>query len=174
MKTAVVFFAAVLAQTTQFPIVPPFEADTGGDTETDDVIDPVVPELDPEALEAAMAKLAMEKNAAGLELIKQQKYPAALAHFRAAYELMPDDPEIVNNYGYAHSLLGSVDDAEKHYREAIALDPERAVAYINLSDLLLKKAPDDRLTMKRAAGTPLPETSPMLKHRRRSSSRKKS
>ncbi|MBN2671920.1 MAG: tetratricopeptide repeat protein [Deltaproteobacteria bacterium] len=104
-----------------------------------------------EDVEAAIEKLAREKNEQGKKLLKKYKYPDALTVFREAYELSPENAEVVNNYGYVHALLGNVEDAKKYYEEAIALDPERAVAYLNYSDLLMESSPEDEKQLANSA-----------------------
>lgn len=96
-----------------------------------------------EDLAAAILKLAGEKNELGKKLLKKYKYPDALNAFREAFELDSTNAEIVNNFGYVHALLGNVEDARKYYLESIKLNDERAIAYINLSDLLVESFPDD-------------------------------
>lgn len=87
-------------------------------------------------LDEAVLKLAQKRNEEALERLKRKDYPGALALLKQANDLSPKDAEIVNNLGYIYYLLGNAEDAEKHLREAIALDADRHVAYINLADLL--------------------------------------
>ncbi len=107
--------------------------------------------MNTESIDAAMARLAMEKNTAGLKLLSKHRYPDALAQFRAAFDLSPDNAEIANNLGYAHALLGNEEEAETLYRQALALDPRRAVAHLNLSDLLVERFPDRASALQEAA-----------------------
>ncbi|MBN2527914.1 MAG: tetratricopeptide repeat protein [Deltaproteobacteria bacterium] len=105
-----------------------------------------------EDLEAAIVKLAEEKNEQGKRLLKKRNYSESLALFREAFELDPQKAEVVNNYAYVHALLGNFEDAEKYYEETIRLAPERAVAYLNYSDLLVEYSPEDGRMLSRAAG----------------------
>ncbi|MBN2715500.1 MAG: tetratricopeptide repeat protein, partial [Deltaproteobacteria bacterium] len=142
---------AFLAQSDPLPEREPF-LDTplpdlvNADTEETDVDTGVAEEL-----QAAIIKLARDKNEQGKNLLKKYKYPEALAVFREAYELDSQNAEVVNNYGYAHALLGNFEDAEKFYEESIVLDPNRAVVYLNYSDLLVEFSPEDQKVLSNAA-----------------------
>ncbi len=105
------------------------EADAGA--EIDEQMDDVLAE--------AMRKIAQERNAEAKRLLRNKSYPLALIRFREAHDLDPDDAEITNNLGYIYYLLGNYEEAERLYRRAIQIDPERAVAYINLADLLVSR-----------------------------------
>jgi Flp pilus assembly protein TadD len=94
-----------------------------------------------EVLEEAMRKIAASRSAEAKRLLKKKNYPAALARYREAHDLDPANPEITNNLGYMYYLLGNYDEAERLYRWAIKLDPERYVAHLNLADLLIARSP---------------------------------
>lgn len=104
-----------------------------------------------EDVQAAIDKLAKEKNDQGKKLLGKYKYPEALIAFREAHTLDSDNAEIVNNYGYVHSLLGNFDDAKKYYEMAIALDPHRSIAYLNYSDLLMEYSAEDEKQLANSA-----------------------
>jgi tetratricopeptide (TPR) repeat protein len=100
-----------------------------------------------EVLEEAMKKIAATRSAEARRLLKKKNYPAALARYREAHDLDPANPEITNNLGYIYFLLGNYDEAERLYRWALKLDPERYVAHLNLADLLVARAASpERLT----------------------------
>jgi Flp pilus assembly protein TadD len=84
------------------------------------------------------AKRARTKNEEALRHHRDKNYPAALSAFREAYALNPADPEIVNNLAFLLHTLGNVEEAEKYYRLALELEPERLVAKLNLIDLLAR------------------------------------
>jgi len=92
-----------------------------------------------EVLEEAMKKIAANRSAEARRLFNKKNYPAALARYREAHDLDPANPEITNNLGYIYFLLGNYDEAERLYRWALKLDPERFVAYLNLADLLVAR-----------------------------------
>lgn len=82
------------------------------------------------------SKLARMRNEHALRLFEEKKYPEALEAFREAQEMNPEDAEIANNLAYLLQVLGSHEEAEGWYRRTLELEPERAVALINLADLL--------------------------------------
>lgn len=79
---------------------------------------------------------ARDRNRIGLAHTAEHRYPEALAAFREAHALDPTDPEITNNLGFLHHLLGNRIDAERYLRETLRLQPQRAVALDNLAELL--------------------------------------
>ncbi|MCB9551031.1 MAG: tetratricopeptide repeat protein [Myxococcales bacterium] len=79
---------------------------------------------------------ARDRNRIGLAHTAEHRYPEALAAFREAHALDPTDPEITNNLGFLHHLLGNRVDAERYLRETLRLQPQRAVALDNLAELL--------------------------------------
>ena len=89
-----------------------------------------------EDVETMFRKMARSRNRHGLKLFRDKDLPGALKAFQEAYELDAGDPEITNNLALCYELLGIHERAEEHYRETIALDPERGVAYQNLGALL--------------------------------------
>lgn len=92
-------------------------------------------------------QLAAERHAEALRHHRQGDYPAALQGFREAHQLDPHNSEITNNLAHLHGLLGNKTEAERLYRETLRLDPKRAIAHLNLADLLHEKgASPERLT----------------------------
>ena len=97
-------------------------------------------------LDKTFVKLARIRNKEALRHHKNKDYPAALAAFREAYELNPNDPEVTNNLAYLLNVLGNNEGAEEYYRKTLQLEPSRYVAKINLIDLLARETEtDDRL-----------------------------
>lgn len=94
--------------------------------------------------EEAARAAARDRNALGLRLTGQGRHPEALAAFREAHALDPSDPEITNNLGFLHLLLGDRADAERHLRETLRLSPRRATALDNLAELLADSSGPDR------------------------------
>ncbi|MBN2804630.1 MAG: tetratricopeptide repeat protein [Deltaproteobacteria bacterium] len=102
-------------------------------------------------LEAVIKQEAAEKNKSALNMLKNNKIPEALALLQDAYSLDSQNPEIVNNLGYAFYLLGNIEDAQKYYKESLTLDPGRVVAIVNLADLLYKNSEESPDAGKMAA-----------------------
>jgi uncharacterized caspase-like protein len=80
-------------------------------------------------------------NDEGVRLFKEQKHAKALSSFLEAARLDPRDVQSVNNLGFVYCKLGDGEAAVEWLQKTIALDPERAVAYLNLGEAyeLLKK-----------------------------------
>ena len=100
---------------------------------------PELPGDDPspeELLRPSFSKLARMRNEHALRLFGEKKYPEALAAFRDANEMAPEDAEITGNMAYLLQVLGNHEEAETWYRRTLELDPDRAVSLINLADLL--------------------------------------
>lgn len=87
-------------------------------------------------VDEAFQHLARARNADGLAALQRGDLPAALARFREARDLDPENSEHTNNLAYLHFRLGNVEDAERWYRETIRQDPDRFIAHLNLADLL--------------------------------------
>ena len=108
-------------------------------TPADPDLDPADPPL-PSPLGAifdqAARAAARDRNRLGLDHTRHHRYPEALAAFREAHALDPTDPEITNNLGYLHHLLGNRIDAERYLRETLRLHPHRAAASDNHAELL--------------------------------------
>jgi Flp pilus assembly protein TadD len=90
----------------------------------------------------AMKKIAAARNAEARKLLEKKNFPLALARFREAHDLDPQNPEITGNLGYIYFLLGNHEEAERLYRLALKLDPERFVTHLNLADLLVSRGTD--------------------------------
>ena len=90
----------------------------------------------------AMKKIAAARNAEARRLLDKKNFPLALARFREAHDLDPQNPEITGNLGYIYFLLGNHEEAERLYRLVLKLDPERFVTHLNLADLLAARGTD--------------------------------
>jgi Flp pilus assembly protein TadD len=87
-------------------------------------------------LHDTLKKLARKNNEDGLKQYRAGNHPAALDLFKQAFDLDPEEPEITNNLAITYFLLGNHAQAEEYYRLTLKLSPERAVAHVNLADLL--------------------------------------
>lgn len=72
--------------------------------------------------------LALIENALGFALAAQEKYPAAIRHYRAAQKAKPDYPVALNNLAYALEKQGRPDEARELYQQVLALEPSNATA----------------------------------------------
>jgi tetratricopeptide (TPR) repeat protein len=59
--------------------------------------------------------------------------------FKHTLNVTSNNYVIHNNLGYELTVMGRVDDALKHYKEAIRINPDFEIAYINLGKALLLK-----------------------------------
>jgi tetratricopeptide (TPR) repeat protein len=73
----------------------------------------------------------------GVRLIREGHFDQALIKLEEAHRLAPRDPTIENLLGIAETQLGHIDDAARHYRNAIHLDPSQAAPHRNLGFNLL-------------------------------------
>ncbi|MGB0679791.1 MAG: tetratricopeptide repeat protein, partial [Polyangiales bacterium] len=103
-----------------------------------------------EVTEDALARLAAGRREQAMARFRARDYPGALAAYREAHALDPQDARTHNDLGYLYELLGDRAQAQHFYEKAIALDGGRVIAYLNLSDLLSQNAPDAP-TLARAA-----------------------
>ena len=77
---------------------------------------------------------ALEK---GVQLIREHRFEQALVELEQAQKIAPRDAMIENLLGIAETQLGHIDEAGKHYRIAIRLDPLQAAPHKNLGFNLL-------------------------------------
>jgi hypothetical protein len=77
---------------------------------------------------------ATTMNEQGMELMRVKNYVAAAAKFTEAFHLDPNVAEFANNVGFAWYRAGKLQDSVLWLQQAVSLDPERAVAYLNLGD----------------------------------------
>jgi peptidoglycan/xylan/chitin deacetylase (PgdA/CDA1 family)/uncharacterized caspase-like protein len=79
---------------------------------------------------------AAELHAYGLAQYREGRVTEAYEALSEAVRLAPDDVELVNNVGYVLQQLGEHDQARGWFDHAIALDANRAVAWLNRADSL--------------------------------------
>jgi Flp pilus assembly protein TadD len=75
----------------------------------------------------------------GLALERQGEYEAALTSYRLAYRDNPTDARILMNMAIAFTKTNQPDEAIRHYRRALEVDPALAGAHYGVAFLLLKK-----------------------------------
>ena len=83
-------------------------------------------------------QVAEARRGLGLALAQQGQMQKALAHFRAAAQLAPDNPQVQNDLAILMTRLQppQPDLAEQYYRKAIELKPDYAAAHAGLGHLL--------------------------------------
>ena len=74
----------------------------------------------------------------GLVLFRMKRNREAMAYFKRAAEIEPNDPECLNFLGQICTELGKLGAAEKYLRRSLELNPEYADSYYDLGNLLLK------------------------------------
>lgn len=72
----------------------------------------------------------------GIALAEADRLDAAIAEYRAALKLAPDEPFVHYNLGKALHQLGQRDEAVREYQIALRLDPHYADAQANLAAVL--------------------------------------
>jgi Flp pilus assembly protein TadD len=85
-------------------------------------------------LEPAAHQQARAANDRGLRLLRAGDMSQAVQAFKAAYELAPEDVEIVNNFGYAYLQHDDPEAAEAWLLLTLVLAPERVNAWVNLGE----------------------------------------
>jgi len=86
---------------------------------------------------ALRPEVAAYYNHLGKALIAAERYWEAKTVLWHALTLRPDYPEVYLNLGFLSLEQLEIEQAERHYREAIALDPELAMAHTLLGQMLL-------------------------------------
>lgn len=83
---------------------------------------------------------ALIENATGFALAAQEKYPAAIRHYRAALKAKPDYPVALNNLAYALEKQGRPEEARELYQRVLDLEQNNATARKRLR-LLDRRSP---------------------------------
>lgn len=74
-----------------------------------------------------------------LALERQGDYDAALTSYRLALRDRPNDPRILQDMAIVLSKIGRLDDAIRHYRQALEADQTLPGAHYGLGFLLLRR-----------------------------------
>ena len=72
------------------------------------------------------------------ELQQNKEYSAAIAEWRKALELSPDDAKAHTNLGVLPANAGKLDEAVAHYRKAVESEPDYPLGYTNLGVALAR------------------------------------
>lgn len=79
--------------------------------------------------------LALMENAMGFALAAQNKYPAAIRHYRSAIKAKPDYPVALNNLAFALEKQSKVEEARQTYNQVLELEPGNRTAVRRLRTL---------------------------------------
>jgi Flp pilus assembly protein TadD len=72
-------------------------------------------------------------------VLGQRRFAEAIPILESARRLKPTWRELHANLGYACVQAGRLSDAEAHYRQALAQDPNHVASYTALGELLLRR-----------------------------------
>jgi tetratricopeptide (TPR) repeat protein len=75
------------------------------------------------------------ENAMGFALAAQNKYPAAIRHYRSAIKAKTDYPVALNNLAFALEKQGKVEESRQTYQQVLAQDPGNKTAQKRLKSL---------------------------------------
>ncbi len=87
-------------------------------------------------------QLALKHYMEGNRLSDQKEYDLALNKYLEAEELYPDFPELQHNMGWVYSKLGNLEEAVRHLRRYITLEPDaedftEVLSYITIMERTL-------------------------------------
>ena len=77
-----------------------------------------------------------------LALERQGDYTAAITSYRLGLRDNPRDPRILQNMAIAFTKTGQPDEAIRHYRRALELDPTLTGAHYGIAFLLINSIPN--------------------------------
>ena len=83
---------------------------------------------------------ALIENALGFALAAQNKFKAAIPHYRKAIQAKPDYPVALNNLAFALEKQFKLDEAREAYERALSLDPDNKTARKRLTLLERRSA----------------------------------
>lgn len=83
------------------------------------------------------ALLADADYAGGLAALKGGDAATALRRFQSALKRFPDAANLHNELGYTHRQLREMDQAFKHYKRALAIDPRHRAAHEYIGEAYL-------------------------------------
>lgn len=75
---------------------------------------------------------------AGKQAIDRKDWKAAVASLSKAESVMSNNADLHNLLGYAYRNLGNLDNAFRHYHEALRLDPKHRGAHEYIGETYLK------------------------------------
>jgi len=84
---------------------------------------------------AASKPKAYELDRQGQQLYREKKYTEAEQRFKAAVEMKPNDPVLLNNLGFLYYAMGRYSDAVTYLQKTLAIDPKRKEAHGNIAEV---------------------------------------
>jgi peptidoglycan/xylan/chitin deacetylase (PgdA/CDA1 family)/TolA-binding protein len=81
---------------------------------------------------------AYDLDRQGLQYYRQKQYELAEQKFRAAVQLKPQDPVLLNNLGFIYYVMGRNDEAVTYLEKTLVADPHRKEAQGNIAELYLR------------------------------------
>ena len=75
----------------------------------------------------------------GAQLVSAKQFEPARAQYQRGLARYPESPALWSNLGVLHSCLDDHGEAERCFRQALALDPDYSKARFNLSQVLLRQ-----------------------------------
>jgi tetratricopeptide (TPR) repeat protein len=92
--------------------------------------------LEESGASSARQQLTMASTQRAMQLAMAGEFDGALAEFKRAARLAPNDPEIEHNWGTVLLRRGDLDEARPHFERAIELNPRSADSLYNLGVVL--------------------------------------
>ena len=85
----------------------------------------------------APASVHQDALAPAREAIKAERWPDAIKLLEQAAEKSPNNADVFNLLGFSHRKAGALDRAFKHYKTALALDPNHKGAHEYIGEAYL-------------------------------------
>jgi tetratricopeptide (TPR) repeat protein len=92
---------------------------------------------------ACTSRNPIAHNNLGNALAARGQVDEAIAHYRMALEIKPDDVKAHNNLGSALAGRGQIDEAIAHYHKALQINPDDAETHNNLALVLAARGQTD-------------------------------
>ncbi|MDA8195051.1 MAG: tetratricopeptide repeat protein [Thermaerobacter sp.] len=91
---------------------------------------------------------AQELLTQGVTAWQQGRRADAISAYQTLIDRYPDRPEGYSKLGVVYAESGNLEEAERHFRLALACDPHHAPALTNLGNALLERGqPDDAIAL---------------------------
>jgi uncharacterized caspase-like protein len=94
--------------------------------------------------EEAKVAQANRHHALGLQYVREKRYGEALGELEEALALNPNNPTIVNNYGFVLYKMGRYRESITWFEKTVSLDENRSVVYVNLGDAYMNLEEEEK------------------------------